>query len=99
MDRKKEETIRMNTMLGPEGLVVNLNKGLLKESLTRVEDKDSIFESYQTDEMDGFVNLEIDKSTKEKGEISKSRDLAETEDASCGVIDEFDPEKEEEVES
>ncbi|KAF0468059.1 hypothetical protein F8M41_025869 [Gigaspora margarita] len=85
-------------MLGPKDLVVNLNTGLSEESLTRVENKDSIFESYQIDEMDGFVDLEIDKSTKEKGEISKSRDLAKTEDTSCGVIDKFDLKKEKEVE-
>ncbi|KAF0556978.1 hypothetical protein F8M41_014205 [Gigaspora margarita] len=49
--------------------------------------------------MDSFVDLGKDKSTKEKNEISKSRDLAEMDDMSCEVIDEFDLKKEEKVEA
>ncbi|CAG8817216.1 14473_t:CDS:2, partial [Gigaspora margarita] len=75
MVQKKENTIGMNTMMGPKDLVIILNKGLPEE------------------------NLEKDKCTKEKGEISKSRNLAKTKNVSCGGIDKFDLKKEEEVEN
>ncbi|CAG8540338.1 23355_t:CDS:2 [Gigaspora margarita] len=51
-----------DTILEPEELFVNLIKDFPEEILAEVEDKDSIFESYQTDEMDGFEDLEKDKS-------------------------------------
>ncbi|CAG8518997.1 32773_t:CDS:2, partial [Gigaspora margarita] len=86
--RGKEEIMRPNTILEPEDLSVNLIKDFLEEILAEVEDKDSIFEFYQTDKMDSYVDFGKDKSTKKKR-------TAETEVVSGGVIDEFGPKKEE----
>ncbi|KAF0471948.1 hypothetical protein F8M41_025101 [Gigaspora margarita] len=88
-----------STILDPKDLFVNLIKDFLEEILAEVENKDSIFKSYQTDEMDSFEDLEKDKSTEEKGEMIKSKDLVKTDDASCRVINKFDSKNEEKVET
>ncbi|KAF0483207.1 hypothetical protein F8M41_023255 [Gigaspora margarita] len=87
-----------STTLESENLFVNLIKDFLEEILAKIEDKDSIFESYYTDEIDSFEDLEKDRSTEEKGEMIKSKDLVETDDASYRDIDKFNPRKEEKVE-
>ncbi|CAG8721907.1 22674_t:CDS:2 [Gigaspora margarita] len=97
--RGKEEIMGASATLEPKNLFVNPIKNFPEEILAEIEDKDSIFESYQTDEMDGFEDLEKDRSTEEKGEMIESKDLVKTDDASCRVIDEFNPRKEEKVET
>ncbi|KAF0452020.1 hypothetical protein F8M41_001956 [Gigaspora margarita] len=93
------KTLGTNTILEPEDLFVNLIKDFSEKILAKVENKDLIFRSYQTDEMDSFEDLEKDKSTEEKGKIIKSKDLVKIDDASCGVINEFNLKKEEKVET
>ncbi|RIB26824.1 hypothetical protein C2G38_2263468, partial [Gigaspora rosea] len=41
-------------MLGPEDLFINLNKDVSKKILARVENKDSIFGSYNKNKIDGL---------------------------------------------
>ncbi|RIB26297.1 hypothetical protein C2G38_2163688 [Gigaspora rosea] len=92
--KKKEETIGMNPMLGPEDLFMNPNKDVPRKILARVEDEDSIFGSYDKDEMDGFERyyqgrtiLEKDEIVEGRDEVNESEDHAEMNYASC---DEYD---------
>ncbi|CAG8753688.1 42141_t:CDS:2 [Gigaspora margarita] len=71
----------------------------------RLEDKDSIFESYQTNKMNSLeryyhsrTEVRKDKIVERKDKINKLRDLVETDNASCRNIDKFDLKKKKKTE-
>ncbi|CAG8811125.1 29490_t:CDS:2, partial [Gigaspora margarita] len=61
--QKNEETVGINAMLGPEDLVINLNKNLPEESLAGIEGRDSMLESFweSAEISQGYKRNEIEK--------------------------------------
>ncbi|CAG8835437.1 28374_t:CDS:2, partial [Gigaspora margarita] len=64
--QKNEETVGINVTLGPEDLVVNLNKNLPEESLARIEGRDSMLESFweSAEISQGYKRNKIEKDKK-----------------------------------
>ncbi|CAG8576267.1 29532_t:CDS:2 [Gigaspora margarita] len=80
----KEEIIGVSTILEPKNLFVTPIKDFLEEILAKVEDKNTIFKSYQTDKMDSFEDLEKDKK-----EEALNLDIDLTEPAITEVLDAY----------